>query len=454
MQKGILEMSEKEVKRLEIISQVTKKTLTQKEASRFLGISPRHIKRLSKAYRMRGAKGLISKQRGKKSNHCFSLDFKCEVRKKIESDYYDFGPTFASEKLLERDSLAVNKETLRQWMIEWGLWEPKRKKVVVLHQSRERRHCFGELIQIDGSPHDWFEGRSPKCCLIVFIDDATSKIVQLRFEPSETTLGYFRAAKDYFKRYGLPLTFYSDKHSIFRVNRPDAAGGKGKTEFERAMGELGINTICASTAEAKGRVEKANRTLQDRLIKEMRLLGINDMDEANGQIEKLMATYNKIFAKPPAKSTDLHRMHMPEEDILDVILSEQHSRSLSKQLEFSFKNCVYQIQTKGHGYALRRAKVKICKHCDGKTSILYKNRFLDYKILKQHQNTSDILSSKEINQRLDFYVKVLKRAGKYEVTTVDPWQQYAAIVHKNKNACALVENAKRLPQGTQAQTDG
>src|SRR6202012_3919964 len=195
----------------------------------------------------------------------------------VAERYRDFGPTFASQMLLERHGLAISRETLRKWMIAAGLWL-SRKQRRSFHQPRLRREHYGELIQIDGSEHRWFEDRAAPCTLLVFIDDATSKLMQLRFVPSESTDSYFQALRGYLQSHGCPVAFYSDQHSVFRVLRRDAKGGQGMTQFGRALAELNIEILCANSSQAKGRVERANRTLQDRLVKELRLAGISDMD--------------------------------------------------------------------------------------------------------------------------------------------------------------------------------
>ena len=320
---------------------------------------------------------MISKQLGKTSNRKFSELFKASVRKIVESDYQDFKPTFAAEKLCERQ-IVLSKETLRQWMIEWDLWKLKRHKPVKIHQQRERRPCFGELIQIDGSPHNWFEGRHEKCCLIVFTDDATSQIVQMLFVPVENTKAYFECTRRYIKIYGRPATYYSDRHSIFRVNKGD---GSGETQFERAMRELGINVICANSAQAKGRVERANLTLQDRLVKELRLHNISNIDTANKYLEEFREAYNKKFGKPPGNNTDMHVKALPDDQTLDLILSERYTRKISKNLEFSYNSKTYQIiVVKGQiGYGLRNSKVKIRQHVNGGMSVWYKGKRLNYK---------------------------------------------------------------------------
>lgn len=223
MLKGLFTMSTEELERLEVIRKVVDKDLTQIIAARQLDVTVRQIKRLVKCYRDYGAEGLISKQRGQISNHKYTPDKIESVKKLVKEHYYDFGPKFASEKLHEQHAIKISKETLRQWMIEWGLWKAKRQKEAQRHPQRARRDCLGELAQIDGSPHDWFEGRGPKCCLLVAIDDATSQLCSLHFEPTETTAGYFRLMRKYIIQYGLPLATYSDRHGIFRINLPNAS---------------------------------------------------------------------------------------------------------------------------------------------------------------------------------------------------------------------------------------
>jgi len=325
MLEGLLTMSTEELERLEVILKVVDKRLTQAVASRQVGVTVRQIKRLVKKYREQGAKGLISKQRGQVSNHKYTVDKIEAIKELVRKHYYDFGPKFAAEKLYEQHGIKVSKETLRQWMIEWGLWKAKRQKEAQRHPQRARRECFGDLVQIDGSPHDWFEGRGPKCCLLVAIDDATSRLSSLHFEPSETTAGYFKLMSKYIGQHGLPLATYSDRHGIFRINLPNVSE-ETETQFSRAARELGIEVICAHTPEAKGRVERANQTLQDRLIKEMRLLGINTIEAANAYLPTYIADHNKRFSVAAKSTVDAHRRELPEQKILDLILSHQEER--------------------------------------------------------------------------------------------------------------------------------
>jgi transposase len=263
------------------MQRLKEKSLKQKKAAEMLGVSERHIRRLLQGYRQHGDRGLISKRRGKRSNNYLDPDVKQKAIDQLHSRYHDFGPTLAHEKLSEVHGLKLSVESVRQIMIAEELWEPRKVKRKVIHQMRLRRACRGELVQIDGSPHAWFEDRGPVCNLLVYIDDATGELMALFFAPAESTFSYFAATRRYLKRHGRPVAFYSDKHGIFRVNAKNALSGTGMTQFGRAMKALDIDIICANTPQAKGRVERAILTLQDRLVKELRLQGISTIEEAN-----------------------------------------------------------------------------------------------------------------------------------------------------------------------------
>ena len=212
------------------------------------------------------------------------------------SRYADFGPTLATEMLLERHPIKVGRETLRRWMAAEGLWL-SRKQRRSFDQPRLRRECIGELIQIDGSEHRWFEDRGAPCTLLVLIDDATSRLMQLRFVPRESTNSYFEVLQGYLEIHGCPVAFYSDKHSVFRALRRDAKGGQGMTQFGRALAELNIEILCANSSQAKGRVERANRTLQDRLVKELRLAGVCDIESGNALLPGFMERQSHSLQK-------------------------------------------------------------------------------------------------------------------------------------------------------------
>ena len=297
MIKETVTMSHKELHRLQIIQESINRHITQEQAAARIGISIRQVKRLVQRYRNEGPSGLVSHRRGKRPNNSFSTEFRATVISLLKGRYADFGPTFACEKLREIHGLSLSVETLRKWMIEEGLWRERRRKIARIYQRRMRRPSYGELIQIDGSPHDWFENRGPRCTLIVFIDDATSALMALRFVPAETTRAYMETLRGYLNDHGVPLALYSDRHSIFRVNNPEREGEL--TQFTRAIKTLGIEPIHANSPQAKGRVERANQTLQDRLVKEMRLQNISDIETANAWLPTFIEAYNNRFATSP-----------------------------------------------------------------------------------------------------------------------------------------------------------
>lgn len=374
-------LSEVELDRICVLQQVTDKQITGKEAAKKLGISCRQVRRLLRRIEAEGAVGI--KRRVSGGNRSFGKLFKNEVMAAVKRSYIDFGPTFAAEKLEEREGLKVNRETLRQWMVEESLWKGRKRRQARIHQSRERRPRFGELVQIDGSHHDWFEGRAPKCCLYVFIDDATSRILAMHFETSETTLGYFHCLNNHLTAYGRPMAYYSDRHSIFITTRPNSTNGQFEnTQFHRALCNLGIELICAYSPQAKGRVERANKVLQDRLIKEMRLLEISSIEEANAYLPQFMQKHNKRFAVEAAEPQDAHRLLHHSREKLLMILSEQTLRRISKNLEVSCNRIIYKIQHPGAGYRLRHAEVLVCECFDGSITLLHKDQQLPYVTLK------------------------------------------------------------------------
>ena len=395
----LLEMSTKELNRLEVMQRLSEKRMSQKEAGRILDLSTRQIKRLLRAYRQQGAVGLVSKHRGRKGNNRLAEAVKKRALNFLKTKYKGFGPTLAHEKLVEKEKLKLSDESVRKLMIEEDLWKPRKVKRVVTHQLRERRACFGELIQIDGSPYDWFEGRAEPCVLLVFIDDATGQVLQLRFVESESFFSYAQASADYFRRCGKPVAFYSDKHGIFRVNLPSAGSGDALTQFGRAMQELDIQIICANTPQANGRVERVNQTLQDRLPKEMRLRGISSMADGNAYLPEFMQDLNQRFAVEPRSNVNAHRPLTAKDD-LARILTWQETRTLSKNLTLQFHKTVYQIQTKRPTYALRNAQVLVCLNAQDEITILYNGKALSYTLYKQQAKQAEIVSTKQLDQAL------------------------------------------------------
>lgn len=411
---NLLTMSKKEYTRIEVMHLLEEKRLKQREAAEMLGVSERHVRRLLRAYRLEGERGLISKRRGKPSNNQLDEQVKQGAIDLIYRQYHDFGPTLAQEKLAEKHGLELSVETVRKLMIREGIWKPKKVKKMFVHQMRERRACYGELVQVDGSPHAWFEEQGEKCNLLVFIDDATGRLMELYFTPGETTFGYFAATERYLTRYGKPVAFYSDKNSIFKVNIKNALTGSGMTQFGRAMKELDIEIICANTPQAKGRVERAIQILQDRLVKEMRLRGISSIEAANEYVTEFMADYNARFAVEPRSSHNMHRSLMPKED-LERIFTLQEQRILSNNLTLQYKNVVYQVQSSRPSYAMRKAPVTVQEDSQGEIDILYKGQHLDYTMYRKQERQAEVVSSKAIDKKLEKPHKPGKN---------HPWRRY------------------------------
>lgn len=394
-------MSAKERDRLAVIRQVGNGQLKQSRAAELLGIGIRQVKRLVRAWRARGDRGLVSGRRGKPSNNRLAAATVARIEQALRERYADFGPTFAAEKLLEHEGIAVSAETVRQLQIRLGLWRPKSRRAKRVFQVRERRSRFGELIQIDGSVHDWLEGRGPRMTLIVFIDDATGRLTALRFAPAETTRAYIETLRDHVLAHGVPLAFYSDRHGIFRINAKDADSGDGLTALNRVTERLGIEQICATTPQAKGRVERANQTLQDRLIKEMRLAGIADMAAAQAFLPGFMARHNRQFAVEPKNVEDAHKPWAESIAALDATLAEHTFRTLSKALTFSAGGAVHCIRTRDAGIALRGAKITVRHYLDGRMDVVFKDRVLAYTTVRKLPRASAIEDDKTIDARLD-----------------------------------------------------
>ena len=397
----LLTMSKKEWTRKQIMERIEERGLKQKEAAEMLGITSRQVRRLLKRYRSDGAEGLISRHRGKRSNHQIDPKRKRQAITLLHKHYADFGPTLASEKLAERHGVILSKETVRQMMIAEGLWKPKKRRKLRLHPLRQRRACVGELVQIDGSPHRWFEERAPACTCLIAVDDASSRLMAMYFLPVETTFGYFVLTEQYLRRHGLPIAFYSDKNSIFRVNQPQIVSGDALTQFGRALHQLGIEIICANTPQAKGRVERTFLTLQDRLVKELRLHNISTIQQANAFAPQFIADYNRRFAVSPHSAHDAHRPLTFTDVELKIIFSRHETRTISKELTIQYNKVIYQIQTKRPSYALRHAQVTVVESPLGEIAILYKGHPLDYTIFHRQPRQAEIVPTKQVNAHLD-----------------------------------------------------
>lgn len=410
MAEGILGMSSVERERLVSVSQVASGRLRQGVAAERLGICVRQVKRLLRAYRDRGDAGLVSLRRGRPSNRRLDAGVSARVKVLLLDKYRDFGPTLTAEKLAELEGISVSRETVRGLQIELGVWKPKQRRHKRAFQLRERRPRFGELVQIDGSPHDWFEGRGPRCTLIVFIDDATGRLTALQFAPSETTRAYLSALRSHVLAHGVPLAFYSDRHGIFRVNAKEAASGDGKTEFGRVAERLRIELINALTPQAKGRVERANQTLQDRLVREMRLEGISTIAAAQAFAPTFLAKWNAKFAVPPRESENAHRPWEESLDALEEALARREERTLSKALTFSAAGAVHCVKTSGPGIALRGVKVTLLHLLEGQMRVRYKNRSLSCTRVRPLPTPSPAEDEKTLDVRVDALVAARKAA--------------------------------------------
>lgn len=403
---GYITMSAKETERIPVLEKLTAKQMKQKDAAKLLGVSIRQIRRQLKRYIADGARGLVHRGRGRQGNRAIVQSEKDRITDIVKDHYPDFGPTFAHEKLVEHHHVTCSDETIRNIMTKANIWKPRTRKVNT-HTYRERRACIGELVQVDGSPHQWFEDRDDACTLICFIDDATSEIMSGAFMDHEGTFTYFEATEHYLTTHGKPLSWYVDKHSTFRINRQatadeDLRDTQAQSQFARAMDELHIQLIFANSPQAKGRVERLYETLQDRLVKELRLEGISDKKTATRYFRDVyIPKHNARFAVPPKECANLHRPLSPT-DNLSRIFTIQSKRVVSKDLIVQYKNTRYQlIPPAGYRYTLRNASVTVEETKTSTLTIRYKNQVIPYDIAVQavhNLRRMQVVSTKEFNE--------------------------------------------------------
>ncbi|CAN7652601.1 ISNCY family transposase [Phenylobacterium sp. LjRoot219] len=394
-------MSDAELSKFEVLRDVDAERLPVRAAAGVLGLSERQVWRLLKAYRLRGADGIISKKRGRPSNRKTPADVRQAAIDIIKARYPDFGPTLAAEKLQELHDITVSRETLRAWMIADGLWDARARRRRKIYQPRYRRDCVGELVQIDGSEHRWFEDRGPKCTLLVFIDDATSRLMHLQFVESESTFAYFAATRTYLEAHGKPVAFYSDKHSVFRVSKAGVSGD-GMTQFGRALGKMNIEIICANSSQAKGRVERANKTLQDRLVKELRLAEIGTLADGNAFLPGFVADYNARFGKLPANPKELHRPMSPR-DQLDDEFTWQVERTLSQSLTLQYDKVLFILEPSETAQSAIGKRVTVVDYPDGRIAIRYQGVELAYRTFDKIRqvNQAAIVENKRLGSLLE-----------------------------------------------------
>ncbi len=372
----IIMASQGELKRLYVIRKVLERVIKQVKAAEVLSLSSRQVRRVVKRVKGEGDRGIVHKSRGRPSNRRFADKVKERVIKLYRERYKGFGPTLACEKLFERNGMKVSEETLRKWLMGSGDWEKVRKKGV--HREwRERKESSGEMVQMDGSHHDWLEGRGPKCVLMGYIDDATGNGFG-RFYDYEGTIPAMDSFRHYIKRNGIPLSVYLDKHTTYRSPakpsiEEELEGVGPLSEFERALEELGVEVIHANSPQAKGRVERFFGTLQDRLVKEMRLREIQTLEEANLFLDQYWPLYNRKFAVSPKGKGDLHR-DLPRGLNLDQVLCVKAGRALRNDFTVAYSKKLYQIED-----PIRASKVIVHERLDGSIAITYKDRFLKFR---------------------------------------------------------------------------
>lgn len=370
-----ISMSQRERDVLQVLQQVLGGTLTQAEAARLLRLSTRQVRRLRRRLEAQGDQAVVHRLRGQPSNRRIDPAQRRKILEAYRRDYADFGPTFASEKLAEQ-GLVVAPETLRQWLLAEGLWQRRRQRDPH-RQRRPRRACFGELVQMDTSIHDWTEGRGEPMVLVNMIDDATSRILAGFYE-GETVEAHFDLLGRWLRRYGRPLALYTDRDSIFEYQDKGRGDPDGRTQFGRALQELGIELILAHSPQAKGRVERFFETAQDRWVKELRLAKVTTRAQANELVERrLVPEFNRRFAVAPARASDAHRPLGPGHH-LAAILSIQCQRVVTNDYTVRFQNRIYQIGKPVYP-GLRGGRVVIELRLDGTMAIRFQDKYLTYR---------------------------------------------------------------------------
>lgn len=380
MVKGIITMSQKEQKRLHVVHRILDKEIRQREAATILEISQRQIRRIVRAVRERGAAGVVHGLCGKRSSNAMNEKEKAKIKRIYSTRYAGFGPTLAVEKLQENEKKKISKETLRRWLIEDGIWQPKRKRRRN-RRWRERKACYGEMIQMDGSHHDWLEGRGPWLILMGYIDDANNK-VYARFYEYEGTIPAMDSFKRYIKKYGIPSSVYLDNHSTYKSQakariEDELRGRDPMSEFERALEELGVRVIHAQSAPAKGRVERLFKTFQDRLVKELRLCKAKTLEEANACLEGYLPKFNRKFSVEPREKGNLHR-RVAKGLKLDEILCIRTRHPVRNDFTIVHNKQWYQVLDRTNAH-----EAIVQERIDGKMFIVANGKRLRYKAINQ-----------------------------------------------------------------------
>ena len=422
-----LNMGMKDRDRLHVIRNVLDRRSTQREAARLLGLGHRQVQRICATVRRKGDQGILHGLCGQPSNNRLDPESLGQALSALHHPLWEgFGPVFAREKLDEFHGIKLGKTTVRALMIAANLWEVRRRGT--RHRAwRERRICVGMLTQLDGSDHEWFEGRAPRCVLLIYIDDATSRILYGEFVNVEDTLTLMRSTKTYLEQRGRPSAFYVDKDSIYKINRQASIDEQLRdeqpmTQFTRAMSELGIGVIAADSPQAKGRVERGFDTHQDRLVKELRLRGISTMEAANRYLwDNYIPEHNARYAVEPASSRDLHRPLLPDHN-LEEILSLRTERTVFNDFTVRFKSRFLQILADQPVRVRPKSKVFVEVRLDGSMHVRFKDCYLDFKTLsKRPERPSEGFKIAAPGQAIRRY---------YKPVMVHPWRRYGIDVRQ------------------------
>ena len=430
MDDQIISMSKKEIRKYDIIKKVINQELNGAQASKLLGVTTRQIRRLKRKVEEFGAEGLVHAGRGKTGNRSMPEKEREKIKRLLHERYFDFGPLFASEKLEETHGIIRDKGTIRSIMIEEGLWKPKlKKKQREKHRSwRQRRSNYGEMPQYDGSYHYWFEDRGPKCCLLATIDDANNR-VWAKFDQHEGIEPTFAFWREYIDKFGKPYSIYVDRFSTYSMNHKLALENPDTlTQFERAMETLNTEIIHAQSAEAKGRVEKLFKTLQDRLIKELRLNNISTTEEANRFLEEdFLPRFNAKFMVEPRTNADLHKkLTKKEESKLDSIFSRQYERTVRNDFTFSYKTKWYQLTENQVVTICKGDKITVEERMDGTLYFRLRGKYLNYKVLPE--------KPKKISEKKKNTKWVIPAGKTNKPSSNHPWKQEAKLEYLKKLA--------------------
>jgi len=424
-------MTKKELSRINIIQNLIDGKINGTDASKQIGVSVRHIKRLKAKVIKSGAEGLIHGNRGKEGNRKIDPNIIEKAKEYLKEKYYDFGPTFASEKLDENHDIKIGKEKLRQLMTDWQLWKPKpRKQPKQRHVWRPRKDNFGEMQQFDGSYHHWFGDF--ETCLLLSVDDATGKITYAKFDINESVVAVFKFWTEYFEKNGLPISIYLDKFSTYKVNHKNAVDNKDMiTQFQRAMNQVGIKPITANSPEAKGRVERMNGTLQDRLVKELKLANISTIEKANEFLKDYIPKFNAKFAVIPNRRADLHKpLNKATRVRLPQIFSVQEQRKIMNDYTIRFENQYFQLDQEQPTTVYKKYAVVVEKHLNNEIKINLKGHYLNYRELPERPK-------KEINVKLVALTN--RKPSQWKPPADHPWRNQFLQDKIKENQPVLIE---------------